>query len=50
MGMTDMQFASYQKSLIRDLKRIQSDLLAKGIQDAGLDSLIKELEDDLKKP
>lgn len=50
MGMTDKQFASYQKSLLRDLKRAQQELQAKGISSQNLDEVIKDFEDELKRP
>ena len=50
MGMTDKQFASYQRSLLRDLKRAQESLAAKGISDRDLDQVIKDIEAELERP
>ena len=50
MGMTDKQFASYQKSLLRDLKRAQEELKAKGASSDNLDEVINDIEDELKRP
>lgn len=50
MGMTDKQFASYQKSLLRDLKRAQEELKAAGTASPSLDEVIKDIEDELKRP
>ena len=50
MGMTDRQFDEYQKSLLRDLEKIQTALKEKGIKDGDLDRLIKDINDGLKRP
>ena len=49
MGMSDNQFQSYKKRLLRELQRIQKEL-----DDAGetetLEILIKDLEEELTRP
>ena len=52
MGMTDRQFDAYQKSLLRDLKRIEEEVaeIAGEIKSKELESLIKDIEEQLKRP
>ena len=50
MGMTDKQFVSYQKSLLRDLKRAQAELKAQGAVSDNLNEVINDIEDELKRP
>lgn len=47
MGMTDRQFDSYQKRLLGRLEEIKE--LSKE-ENPKLDKLIKEIEDELKRP
>ena len=49
MGMTNEQFFSYQKSLLRQLERIDEDL--KEVKEKKhLEQLINDLREALKKP
>ena len=52
MGMTDRQFDTYQKSLLRDLKRIKEEVakLTNGAESKELRELIQDIEDQLKRP
>ena len=52
MGMTDRQFDAYQKSLLRDLKRIEEEItkIADGAKSKALEGLIKDIEEQLKRP
>ena len=51
MGMTDNQFASYLKMLIRDLSKISNQLSQDGVDDDSLEDLgelIKSLEEQAR--
>ena len=50
MGMTDRQFDSYIRGLLRDLRRIEEEMIAAGGKNKTLEILIKDLEDQLKRP
>ena len=50
MGMTDRQFDAYQRSLLRELKRIEAEIAKSGVENADLDNLIKDIEEQLKRP
>jgi hypothetical protein len=52
MGMTDRQFDTYQKSLLRDLRIIENEIKEKcsGVKIKNLDILIKDTEEQLKRP
>jgi len=50
MGMTDRQFDLHLKGLLRDLKRIQTELSRDGVSNAELDTMIKDLEEQLRRP
>jgi hypothetical protein len=52
MGMTDRQYDSHQKYLLRELERIRKEAeeLTGGKKIESLDKLIKDTEDDLKRP
>ena len=52
MGMTDRQFDAYQKSLLRDLKKIKKEILAQkeDMKTEVLDELTKDIEDSLQRP
>ena len=49
MGMTDRQFDEYQKSLLRELEKIQGALSAKGIKEPDLDRMIQDINEGLKR-
>jgi hypothetical protein len=46
MGMTDRQFCAYQKRILRDLERIQTQVGKETSKD--LDSLIQDLSEELQ--
>jgi len=52
MGMTDRQFDSYQRALLRDLERIKEELkrIAVGVESKELERLIKDIENELQRP
>ena len=50
MGMTDRQFDSYQKRTLNILKKAQEENNAKGVENTVLAELIKEIEEELKRP
>ena len=52
MGMTDRQFDAYQKSLLRDLRRIEEEIdkISDGAKSKELEALIKDLEEQLTRP
>ena len=52
MGMTDRQFDSHLRGLLRDLKRIKMQLEneAGGIRNEELEELIKDIEEQLQRP
>jgi len=50
MGMTDKQFASYQKSQLRRMEQVQENLKKQGIKDPVLDQMIKDLQEELSRP
>lgn len=50
MGMTDKQFASYQAALLRELKRIENELVKVGVKNQDLEILIRDLENEIKRP
>jgi len=50
MGMTDRQFDAHQKSLLRELKRIESQLAEVGVENKDLQVLIKDIEEQLQRP
>ncbi|MCL2618766.1 MAG: hypothetical protein FWD98_06920 [Defluviitaleaceae bacterium] len=49
MGMTDHQFDTYQKSLLRELKRIKASADEQGAKIAELDELIADTEQQLQR-
>jgi hypothetical protein len=50
MGMTDRQFDIYLKSLLINLKRSLEEIKAGGGSSETLEMVIKDLEDELKRP
>jgi len=50
MGMTDRQFDAYTKMQLHILKNIQNELAQKGVKSQLLDEMIKDLQDQLKRP
>jgi hypothetical protein len=53
MGMTDRQFDTYQKSLLRDLERIEEEIKQKFGDNTDIDNLQKlkkDTEEMLKRP
>ena len=50
MGMTDRQFDTFIMSHLRTLIRIQKELANQGVKNEELDTMIKELQDGLKRP
>ncbi|MCL2616667.1 MAG: hypothetical protein FWD96_03355 [Defluviitaleaceae bacterium] len=50
MGMTDRQFESYQKRILRELERIETIIRAKGVKVEELNTLIADISDELKRP
>jgi hypothetical protein len=52
MGMSDRQFDTYQQSLLRDLERIEEEvlLISNGKKSKSLDKLKRDIEDHLKRP
>ena len=52
MGMTDRQYDSHQKYLLRELERIREEVekLTNGLKVKSLDKLIEDTENDLKRP
>jgi hypothetical protein len=53
MGMTDRQFDTYQKSLLRDLERIEEEIKQKfgdGADVENLKKLKRDTEEMLKRP
>lgn len=50
MGMTDRQFDSYQKRTLNILQKAQEENVAKGVENKILSELIKEIEEELKRP
>ena len=50
--MTDRQFDTYQKSLLRELKRIEEAVaeVSGGVKIKELDELIKDTEEQLRRP
>ena len=49
-GMTDRQFDTYQKSLLRELKRIKAAAKAKDVEIEELEALIADTEQQLQRP
>jgi len=52
-GMTDRQFDAYQKSILRDLKRVQKraeEKLPPGEKIEELEELIRDTEEQLQRP
>jgi hypothetical protein len=52
LGMTDKQFDTYQRALLRDLKRIKAELAkaAQGVELEALEVLIDDTENQLQRP
>ena len=52
MGMTDRQFDVYLKGLLRELRDLEEELnrTASGVKLKKLETMIKDLEDQLKRP
>jgi len=50
MGMTDKQFESYLLAQLRNLEKIQKQLTLEGVKNEDLDTTIKDLQDQLKRP
>ena len=50
MGMTDRQFDAYLKKMLRTLEAIQKEMQAAGVSSPTLDTEIKDIEDQLKRP
>jgi len=52
MGMTDRQFDVYQKSLLRDLERIEEEIKQKcnNVRIENLEKLKKDTEEALNRP
>jgi len=48
--MTDRQFDIHLMNLLRDLKRIQEQLKNEGVTNKELDAIIKDYEEQLKRP
>jgi len=50
MGMTDKQFETYLLAQLRNLEKIQKQLAQEGVKNEDLDTTIKDLQDQLKRP
>jgi len=52
MGMTDRQFDSYQTRLLRELERIEEEVLSitGGKRSESLEKLKRDIESELKRP
>lgn len=50
MGMSDKQFDSYKKRILRDLQDIKDEAAKGGLNIKKLDTLIDDLEDELQRP
>lgn len=49
MGMTDKQFEAYQQRLLRELEKIEEEVIKSGTT-IWLKQLINDIENQLKKP
>ena len=49
MGMTDKQFEAYQQRLLRELEKIEDEIINKGTT-IWLKQLMNDIENQLKKP
>jgi hypothetical protein len=50
MGMTDRQFESYQKRILRELERIETKIRESGVSVDELNLLIADITEELKRP
>lgn len=50
MGMTDKQFESYQKGLLRQLEVVENEVKSTSGTSQMLEKVIQDLEDALKRP
>jgi len=50
MGMSDKQYESNQKRLLRLLEVVKNELAAKKVKSDMLEQIMKDIEDELKRP
>lgn len=50
MGMSDRQFDSYKRRILRELQEIKEEIEEKGVTVKKLNNLIQDLDDELQRP